>query len=130
MDIGPRLHGHQEGYVIHASGQVRHQVADPAPTLAVLPQRDRRFKHLTRFTRRGLDPHTRTRIEGLARPTEQLRFVIEEVHLAGPAIHEQLDHSLGSGPVVRTVPHGLRIQAGSVVAGQELTQSNTSKTSP
>ena len=24
VDIGPRLHGHQEGDVIHASGQVRH----------------------------------------------------------------------------------------------------------
>ena len=96
----------------------------------MLPQRERRFEHLTWFTRRGLDPYTRTRIEGLARPTEQLRFVIEEVHLAGPAIHEQLDDPLGSGPVVRTMPHGLRIQAGRVVTGQELTQSNTSKTSP
>jgi hypothetical protein len=66
----------------------------------------------------------------LTGPTEQLWFVIKEVHLAGPAIHEQLDDPLGSRPVVRPVTRGLGIQAGSVVAGQELAQSDTSKTSP
>ena len=96
----------------------------------MLPQGKRRFEHLAGFTGRGLDPHTGTRIEGLTGPTKQLGLVIEEIHLAGPAIHEQLDHPPGPGSMVRPVPHSSRIQARSVVAGQDLAQGNTSETSP
>ena len=40
-------------------------------------------------------------IEGFARMAEQGRLVVEEVHLAGPAVHEQLDHPLRPRRVVR-----------------------------
>ena len=115
MDVGLGLHGHEERHVVHALGEVGEQVRNPAAALSVLTQGYGRLEHLARLARRRLDPQTRARIKGLTGPTKQLRLVVEEVHLAGTAIHEQLDHPLGPGLKVGTMtgrhridPHRLR----------------------
>ena len=89
--------------LIDASGKMRHQAADPAARLAVPPQLERGFEDLPRLTGRGLDPVPVARIKNLAVSSEQGGLVVEQIHLARTAVHEQLDHPFGARTVMAAV---------------------------
>jgi hypothetical protein len=55
--------------------------------------------------------------------------VIKEVHLAGTAIHEQLDHPLGSGLMVGAMTRGHRINADRLCR-QKLPERHTAESGP
>ena len=80
-------HPQQHRQIVHVSGQVREDAADPAAAFAVLPKLEGTLQHLARRGRHRLDVLS-ARVEGLAVPFDQLRFVIERVDLAGSAVHE------------------------------------------
>jgi hypothetical protein len=98
VDIGLGGHGHQERQVIDAFGHVRQGAADPAAALPVLfPLEGRLHDGARRAGYGGLD----AKIYLLAVPLDQLRLVVERVHLADAAVHEELDDPADPGGVVR-----------------------------
>ncbi len=88
--VGP-VHRVDHAEVVHAPGQVREQLADRDPALAVLPEPERRAEQITRLAR----DHPRLgERQGLAIVALQERLVVERVNLRRPAVHEQEDDPL------------------------------------
>ena len=92
-------HRRQERDVVDAGRQVRHEIADPAAALAVLPPFPGAGHHRAGLALEQLD--LAARIELLAVPLDQRRLVVERVALAGRARHEELNDALGPGAVMQ-----------------------------
>ena len=88
MDVRPRHHRHQERHVVHAHGQMRQQAAHPATALSALPELKGRLEHSARLAGGRLDAFVCARVELLPVALDQFRFVIEQIDLAGAAVHE------------------------------------------
>src|SRR5206468_5797155 len=102
-NVGLRYHRHQEGQVVHTSGEIRQQTAYPATTLAMLLELEGRLEDLTRFAGGRLDPFAGPWVELLSVALQQFGFVIEQIHLARAAVHEELNHALCSRRMMRPV---------------------------
>jgi len=98
VNVGLGLQRHQERQVIDTARQARKNRADPAPAPPVLLELERAFHQLARLAGRRLDMPSG--IEFFPVPFFQFRLVIERVHLADPAVHEELDHMAGLGRVM------------------------------
>ena len=102
VDVGLGGHRHQKGHVVDAGGQVRKDAAHPTPALAVLLELEGALQDLEA----GRAGHrfqlgVAAGIEFLAVELGQARLVVEGVHRAGAAVHEQLHHAFHFGPVVQ-----------------------------
>src|SRR5689334_15734833 len=82
---------HERDFV-GARRDMRHQVADPLPTLAPRLPLPGALHDSARLALEQLD--LSTRVELLAVTTDQLRLVVERVALARGARHEELHHAL------------------------------------
>ncbi len=82
---------------------MRERAANPPPALAVLLPGVRAGHDISRRAGRGgtIEKNSRARIEGFAVQFDESGFVIEQVALAGAAIHEQLYHPPGLGTVMQ-----------------------------
>jgi hypothetical protein len=65
--------------------------------LTVALEFERRLEDLPGFTGRGFDAVAVAGIERLSGLLEQGGLVVEEIHLARAAVHEQLDHAADPG---------------------------------
>ena len=87
----------QHAEVIGVRGDVRQKIADLESRLAAWPERlDRAEQGILRH----LAPShhlTKTARQRLAGVLGQVRFGIEQIHVAWPTVHEQPDNALGSG---------------------------------
>ena len=99
MHVRLGSHRHQERQIVDALGDIWKNGADPASALAVLLEFERTLHHAAGRTGGRFD--ARARIELLAAQFDQLRFVIEGIHLAGAAVHEKLDDALGFGAMMQ-----------------------------
>ena len=94
------VHRADERDIVHTLRQVRHRLADPHTALAMLLEFERaahqRASRLGKFHFAGDLVKVRRAVLPI-----QLWLGIKQVHLARPTIHEQLDHRLRSGCVVR-----------------------------
>ena len=95
VDVGPRLHRHQERDVVHVAREMRHQAAHPASRLPVPAELERRLEHLAGLAGRRLDVLALAGIELLAGALEERGLVVEQVHLARAPVHEELDDAFG-----------------------------------
>jgi hypothetical protein len=127
VDVRLRRQGHQERQVVDAAGDLGEDAADPSARLAVTLERERALHHLAGCARGRLD--VAPRVERLAVATVQLRLVVEGVHLADAAVHEELDHPLRPGAMMETAievgdrPRACGIHPGDqVVAAQQIGQ--------
>ena len=93
-------HRADHGDVVDAAGQMRHGIGDPGAALSVAGELKRAAKQ-----RPG-----RARVFHLAGDLVEIRLAVqlvqqrlgvEQIHLARPAIHEQVDHAGRRGPVMR-----------------------------
>ena len=91
--VGP-VHRVDHAEVVHAPGQMREQLADRDPALAVLPEPERRAEQIPRLARHH--PRLGER-QGLAVVALQERLMVERVDLRRPAVHEQEDDPLRAG---------------------------------
>src|SRR5262249_48151608 len=73
--------------------------ADPSAALAVPAEGERALHEVARLARGGLD--VAPRVERLAMPSLQRGLVVEGVHLADAAVHEELDHPAHLRPVMQ-----------------------------
>ncbi len=97
------VHAVQEAEVVDVLVDVREQAGGPATRLAVLGIVPERFHQLLRRALAGLGDRARIRqVERLLVVALQARLVVEGVHVADPALHEQEDHALGARQQVRT----------------------------
>src|SRR4051812_17909266 len=87
------LHGVDEGHVVHARGELRKEIAQPAPALPVLPERPEAPLAGTGFRREKLQ--VPIGIERLAVALRQLRFVVPRIDVAQAARTKNLDYRLG-----------------------------------
>ncbi len=90
-------HGHEEGHLVDVPGEVGKGTADPAAGLSVLRPLKRALHEVAGRAHAGLDPHAFPGVERLAVQFLEGGLVVEEVALAGPAIHEELDDPLCPG---------------------------------
>ena len=116
VHVRPGDHRHAEGHLIHAAGEMRQQTADPPTRFAMPAEFEGRLENLSRFAGGGLDAITIAGIKRLAVPAEQRGLVVEQIHLARPAVHEQLDHPPNPGPVM-AAPRQPRTVAGCPFSG-------------
>ena len=94
------VHRADEGDVVHHAGEVRHHLRDPRAALAV-PGELERAAHQGAGVLDELD-FARDLVEvRLAVVLVERRLGVEQVHLAGAAVHEQMDDRLGLGREVR-----------------------------
>src|SRR5678815_6184333 len=98
MDVRLGRHRHEEREVIDTFGNVRENAADPPATLAILLELEGALHDVAR--RAGRSFNARTGIELLAMQFDQLRLVIEGIHLADAAIHEKLHDALDPGAMM------------------------------
>ena len=122
VDVRPRRHRHEKGHAVDVSGDSRQEVAHPAAAVAMLPQwKGGREDGPWSACRRFHTPAT-AGVEGPPVVAKEQRFVVEEIHLTGPAVHEQLDHPAGFGGVMKAAADITcgRLRAVRAAAGQEL----------
>jgi FPC/CPF motif-containing protein YcgG len=62
----------------------------------------RRLEDVSRSARGCFDPDPFTRIEFLAPFLKKQRFVVEQIHLTGAPVHEELDDSSNFGSMVQS----------------------------
>ena len=91
------VHGVDDAEVVDGLGHVGKELADPAAGLAVALKLEGRL-HQALGLAQGLDVHCR---RALAVVFLQQRLVVESVHVGDAAVHQQVDHPLGSGGKVR-----------------------------
>ena len=103
VNVGLRYHRHDKSQIVHAPGEIRQQTAYPATALAMLLELEGRLEDLTRFAGGRLDPFAGARVELLSVAPQQFGFVIEQIHLARAAVHEELNHAPGARRVMRSV---------------------------
>ena len=102
VHVRRRVHRHEERQVVHHGCHVRQHLADPAAALAMPPKRERTLQHLESWrVGHRLDQAAIARVKLLPVQGSQLRLVVESVHLADSAVHEQLNHPLGLGNVIQ-----------------------------
>ena len=94
-----RLRGecHQEGEVVDLSRDLRENAADPPTAFAMLFEGERRLHHLPRRAGGCLDVNAVSGVERFAVTPVKLGLMVERVHLAHAAIHEQLNDSFDLG---------------------------------
>ncbi|TXT17615.1 MAG: hypothetical protein FD138_4558 [Planctomycetota bacterium] len=82
----------QKRDVVHMLGEVRKQLADPMPALAVLMKLPTRFDDAALI----LLPTATERLHGdrLVVSSDHRRLVVERVDVARPAVHVEEDHAL------------------------------------
>jgi hypothetical protein len=102
MHVRAALHGHQKRQVIDMMAEMGQQIAHPPAALAMLPQSHGRLEHRAWCARRRFDANPCPGIEWLAVQPLKSRLVIEQVHLARAAIHEELYHPPRPWPMTRT----------------------------
>ncbi len=91
-----RFHRLDKADVIHALAQMRKQVADPRAAFAARPKLPAGLEQSTLLIRETApDAHR------LAVRSEELRFVIERVHVRHAAVREDENHPLGLGREMR-----------------------------
>ena len=90
---------HQKRQVVDAGGDLGKHAADPPPALAILPERERALHQVARRARGRLD--MASRVKRLAVAAVQLGLVVERVHLADAAVHEELDHPAHLGAMMQ-----------------------------
>jgi hypothetical protein len=99
MDRAFGVHRMDEGHVVHAGGEIREQVRDHLARLTIGPElplgADDAADILMAATPERLD------LDRLAVERVEIRLVVERVHMARAAIHEQEDHGLRLGRVMR-----------------------------
>ena len=103
VDGAVRVHALHERDVVHARGQVREQVAHPRAALAVLAEVPLGAHHaaLVAVAAAALGLH----LDGLPVVLVELGLVVEGVHVARAAVHEQEDHALGLARELRRLRH-------------------------
>src|SRR5207253_2368916 len=102
--------------VIDTTCDIRKNGAYPASALAVLFEFEGAFHHVARHAGRGFEMFTR--IEHLTVPFFEFRFVIERVHLARAAIHEELNDPFNFGWVMQTTIE-LRARSKGSISGKQ-----------
>jgi hypothetical protein len=104
VNVATGCHGVDEGYVVHASGEIRNQATHPLAALSVLRPLPGRLHDLTGCGLKEFDLFAR--VPGLGVALDQLRLVVIHVALARRAGHEQLDDSLCRGGMMpdRSLP--------------------------
>ena len=103
------LHGVNKGHVINTVSELREEIADPAPALAMLTKRPVAALAVARLG--GKELHLAIGIEGFAAALRQLRFVVPRVHMTEPAWAKNLNHGTCFGRQRRT-PGRERIRRG------------------
>jgi len=99
VDIGLAGHRHEKGEVIDAFGGVRKDARHPATGLAVLFELEGGLHHVADGTGDGdLD----TEIDFFAVAFGKFGFVVEGIHLAGAAVHEELNDPFDFGGMMQT----------------------------
>src|SRR5262249_38485784 len=100
VDVGPGADAEQKGDLIDALRQVLEDAGDPAAGLTVLGEGEGAAEDLAGDGGDGLDALVAAGVEGLAVLLLQSRLVVEGVHLAGAAVHEQLDDAACFGAMM------------------------------
>src|SRR5262245_31600967 len=86
---------------------MREDVADPATALSMPAERKRTLHQIAGNGRDRLDVFAR--IEAVTVQARQKRLVVERVHLAGAAVHEELNDAFGASAMVQaTVERRIR----------------------
>src|SRR5262249_43076181 len=113
---------------------LRKDAADPSAAFTILAKRKRTFHQVARGARRCLE--MRSRLKRLAIAAIELGLVVERVHLAHAAVHEQLNDAthlrrMMQPPVERGASASARIDhvtcCEQSVTRQKLGQSNTAQ---
>ena len=89
-----RVHRFENSDPIHAGGQVRHDIRNPGSRFPVPGKLEGASHQRARRPRVFYLPGDLLEIR-LAMPLVEFRLGIKQVHLAGSAIHEQVDHRFG-----------------------------------
>ncbi len=128
-----RVHGADERQVVHHAGQVRHHLGDPGATPAVSGELER-AAHQRPGVLDELDLPGDLVEVGLAVVFVERRLGVEQVHLARPAVHEQVDDRPGLRGEVRLArlevgrPVRRRRRAAQAVLAQQVSQSRPADT--
>jgi hypothetical protein len=98
VDVGFGGHGHEERDFVHVRGEVWEGAADPAAASAVLAPIEWGTHQVPWLAGGGFD--VCAWVKALAAAADQFGFVIEQVALAGAAVHEELDDAACARAVV------------------------------
>ena len=126
VDAGFGGHGHEEGHAVDEFGLFGEDAADPATGLAVLLEGEGAFHDGAAIA--GLAFGSDLWAEHLAVVFFECGFVVERVHGAGAAVHEELDDAFDLGGVMDAAVEFGRWRRAEGVEGEETGAGETGET--